>query len=126
MSVARPDRYPRRCVALTARDRGCRFPGGTHTRYVDAHHVRPWADGGETSLANTLLLCDRHHTLVHEGGFRVVVDGARAHFFHPAGIELPEVGAPGTVRPRAYAIGAPSPGWDGQRVDYDAAVASLL
>lgn len=33
--------------ALRLRDRGCRFPGCTHTRHVDAHHVRHWADGGE-------------------------------------------------------------------------------
>jgi len=112
--------------ALAVRDRGCRFPGCTHTRYVDAHHARHWADGGETSLANTLLLCGRHHTLVHEGGFQVVVDGEGAHFFDPAGIELPEVGLPPTVGTIEHEIGAPSPGWDGQRVDYDAAVASLL
>jgi hypothetical protein len=31
---------------LNARDRGCRFPGCTHTRYVDGHHVHHWADGG--------------------------------------------------------------------------------
>jgi hypothetical protein len=34
--------------ALAARDKGCRFPGCTHTRFVDGHHVRHWADGGET------------------------------------------------------------------------------
>ena len=43
--------------ALRARDAGCSFPGSTHTRFVDAHHIRHWADGGETSLANTMLLC---------------------------------------------------------------------
>jgi hypothetical protein len=32
--------------ALNARDRGCRFPGCTHRRYVDGHHVHHWADGG--------------------------------------------------------------------------------
>ena len=112
--------------ALAVRDRGCRFPGCTHTRYVDAHHVRHWVAGGETSLANTLLLCGHHHTLVHEGGFRVVVDGTRTRFLDPAGVELPEIGVPHLVGMRPYEIGTPSPGWDGQRVDYDAAVASLL
>ncbi|MDZ7644987.1 MAG: DUF222 domain-containing protein [Woeseiaceae bacterium] len=55
--------------ALTARDGGCRFPGCTNTRFVDGHHVKHWADGGETSLDNLVLLCRHHHRLVHEGAF---------------------------------------------------------
>jgi len=55
--------------ALFARDRGCTFPGCHHTRFLDAHHVEHWADGGETSLDNLLVLCTAHHKLVHEGGF---------------------------------------------------------
>ena len=42
--------------ALEYRDRGCRFPG-CGLRFTDAHHVRHWADGGETSLGNCALLC---------------------------------------------------------------------
>jgi len=57
--------------AVVARDRACTFPGCHHTRYLDAHHVRHWADGGETNLENLLLLCTAHHTLVHEGGFSI-------------------------------------------------------
>jgi Domain of unknown function (DUF222) len=34
--------------ALNSRDRGCRFPGCTHQRYLDAHHIEHWADGGDT------------------------------------------------------------------------------
>ena len=60
--------------ALEARDRGCRFPGCSHERWLDAHHVVHWADGGETSLDNTLLLCSRHHRLLHEGGFAIRAD----------------------------------------------------
>ncbi len=52
--------------ALNARDRGCRFPGCTHTRYVDAHHVRHWAHGGETRACNLVTLCRFHHRKVHE------------------------------------------------------------
>ena len=55
--------------ALRARDKGCRFPGCTNTRFVDGHHIRHWADGGETSLDNLVMLCRHHHHLVHEGGF---------------------------------------------------------
>ncbi|MFW6039842.1 MAG: hypothetical protein ACOC9N_02060, partial [Gemmatimonadota bacterium] len=56
--------------ALQVRDRGCRFPGCAN-RFTDGHHVVHWGDGGPTSLANTMLLCGFHHTLVHEGGWRV-------------------------------------------------------
>jgi hypothetical protein len=64
--------------ALAARDRGCRFPGCTHARYVDGHHIRHWAQGGETSLSNLLTLCRFHHRQVHEGHVTVQVldDGA--------------------------------------------------
>ena len=55
--------------ALRIRDKGCRFPGCTHDRYVDGHHIRHWADGGETCLTNLVSLCRHHHHLVHEGGF---------------------------------------------------------
>ena len=55
--------------ALRVRDKGCRFPGCTNTRFVDGHHIKHWADGGETSLDNLIMLCRRHHHLVHEGGF---------------------------------------------------------
>ena len=55
--------------ALGIRDGGCRFPGCTNSRFVDGHHIKHWADGGETSLDNLVLLCRHHHHLVHEGGF---------------------------------------------------------
>lgn len=55
--------------ALSARDRGCRFPGCTNRRYVDAHHIHHWAHGGRTELTNLVLLCRHHHRLVHEGGY---------------------------------------------------------
>ena len=55
--------------ALRARDEGCRFPGCTHKYFIDGHHIRHWADGGETGLDNLVQLCRYHHRLVHEGGF---------------------------------------------------------
>jgi hypothetical protein len=61
--------------ALAARDHGCRFPGCTNSRFVDAHHIHHWADGGETKLGNLVMLCRRHHRFVHEYGF--AVEGSR-------------------------------------------------
>ena len=55
--------------ALIARDGGCRFPGCTNHRFCDGHHIEHWCNGGETRLDNLVLLCRRHHRLVHEGGF---------------------------------------------------------
>jgi hypothetical protein len=70
---------------LEARDRGCRFPG-CGLRFTDGHHVKHWADGGPTSLANTVLLCKHHHTLVHEGGWKIDWWGeGRPVFFGPRG-----------------------------------------
>ncbi len=79
--------------ALKARDRGCVFPGCGNTRFVDAHHVEHWSAGGETSLDNLVLLCSRHHRLVHEGGFRIERDYQNRWFFkRPDGRAVPACG----------------------------------
>ena len=76
--------------ALKRRDGGCRFPGCSCHKFVDAHHIEHWADGGETRIDNLVLLCRRHHRLVHEGGFsvRVQADG-NIRFSYPDGRNLP-------------------------------------
>lgn len=51
----------------------CRFPGCTRHRKLHAHHVVYWSAGGSTDLDNLLLLCGRHHTLVHQLGFTLVL-----------------------------------------------------
>ena len=33
--------------------------------------MKHWVDGGETSVENTMLLCSRHHRVLHEGGFSI-------------------------------------------------------
>lgn len=54
-------------LAAWLRDAGCTWPGCTvPAQWCDAHHATPWWRGGSTSLANTALLCGRHHTLAHE------------------------------------------------------------
>lgn len=51
----------------------CRFPGCTRHRRLHAHHVLPWGAGGTTDLDNLVLLCPRHHTVVHAQGFGLVL-----------------------------------------------------
>ena len=72
--------------ALRTRDRGCRFPGCENHRFPDAHHVHHWARGGATTLDNLVLLCRRHHRLVHEGGCHV---DHRMRFYDLWGRPLP-------------------------------------
>ncbi len=128
--------------ALEHRDGGCRFPG-CGSRLCDAHHIEHWADGGETSLANTLLLCRRHHRAVHEEGFTMeLTPGGEALFYRPDGRPLPAAPAmpaipvtagepiPALVARLArqgVAVHAKEtlPTWDGGPVDYAWAIDAL-
>lgn len=85
--------------ALNARDRGCRFPGCTHTRYVDAHHIHHGAHGGETKASNLVSLCRFHHRKVHEGDVKVhVLDDGALRFLQPHGQSFDAV-APNCTQP---------------------------
>ena len=58
--------------ALMIRDHGmCQYPGCHQTRHLKAHHLIPWILGGRTDLENLILLCQWHHTAVHEGGISI-------------------------------------------------------
>ena len=77
--------------ALLARDKCCTYPSCSHEQFLEAHHVMHWADGGETSLDNTRLICNRHHRLLHEGGFTIHKNFAGEWYFRTAeGKVLPE------------------------------------
>jgi hypothetical protein len=56
---------------LKHRDKHCRAPGCTRTRGLHAHHLVHWADGGQTDLDNLILLCSRHHRLLHEHHWQI-------------------------------------------------------
>jgi hypothetical protein len=83
--------------ALNSRDKGCRFPGCSFTRYVDGHHVQHWANGGETKLANLVTLCRFHHRQVHEGNVVVqILDDGAFRFVRPDGRSFDSPAPPAT------------------------------
>ena len=125
--------------ALRRRDQGCRFPGCTAHKYVDAHHVVHWADGGETKLDNLVTLCRHHHRAVHEGGFDVRMDAdGQPVFYDRQGRPIPaapETRFRGNVfvlvtenRRAGVNVSAETcvPDWDGQRMDDDVVVEGLF
>ncbi len=129
-----------RC-ALNARDRGCRFPGCPNTRYVDAHHIRHWAHGGETKPSNLVSLCRFHHRQVHEGRVAIdILDDGALRFRKPSGESFESV-APEHTLPlsswrevvadnerRGLSIDArtATTRWMGDSMDYQIAIDSLL
>ena len=123
--------------ALIARDGGCRFPGCTQHRDVDAHHIKHWANGGETSLENLVLLCRHHHRLLHEGGFRIERrDDNKMLFFTPNGHWVPDappqplpsfdVGTVVTQSGKHVSAETLLPRWSGERMDVGMAVEGLV
>ena len=70
-----------------------RGEGCAHTRYIQAHHVRHWVDGGEADLDSLVSLCPRHHRLFHEGGYTIGTDAeGRWYFRRPDGRAIPALG----------------------------------
>jgi hypothetical protein len=59
------------------RDRGCRFPGCTTTRFVEIHHLLDWARGGATDDDNLVSLCPFHHDAVTRGDVTMTGDPTR-------------------------------------------------
>ncbi|HEY3260670.1 MAG TPA: DUF222 domain-containing protein, partial [Pseudonocardiaceae bacterium] len=70
--------------ALIVRDGGCAFPGCDRPhRWCAGHHIAHWADGGPTNLNNLLLLCGRHHRLVHHSDWECAIVDGRPVFYPP-------------------------------------------
>jgi hypothetical protein len=91
MDVGRTARVvpPHLRKAVEHRDRHCVFAGcHAPTHWCDVHHLLEWINDGQTSLENSALLCERHHTKVHHG-FRVErpSDG-RWRTYRPDGTEI--------------------------------------
>ncbi len=72
-----------------ARDLHCVFPGCDRpATWCDVHHLIPWSQGGATDLDNLVLLCRHHHTLVHEGGWRIEGNPRNLQYYRPDGSQL--------------------------------------
>ncbi|MCP4222971.1 MAG: DUF222 domain-containing protein [Actinomycetia bacterium] len=70
MNRATPDISPGLREAIRIRDQHCQFSGcDRHMNWCDLHHVIPRHRGGPTNHDNLILLCRRHHGLVHDGGW---------------------------------------------------------
>jgi hypothetical protein len=125
--------------ALHKRDTLCSYPGCTHRIFLEGHHIKHWADGGETSLDNAALLCTTHHRYVHE--YRYVVElgpDQRPRFRDPHGRLVTAVPAPAVAAdlgwPRIRAANASlaidaetiACEWDGRPADYGAIVGHLV
>ena len=77
--------------AVEIRDGHCVFAGcDAPPEWCDVHHEVHWAHGGPTSCENSALLCERHHTSCHEGGFRVARDRGTTRWrtYRPDGSEI--------------------------------------
>ncbi|WP_434993527.1 DUF222 domain-containing protein [Arthrobacter sp. Ld5] len=70
--------------ALVARDKGCAFPDCVvPASWCEAHHLTPWSCGGGTSIDNGVLLCSRHHHVIHEDLWSVELRGGIPWFTPP-------------------------------------------
>jgi 5-methylcytosine-specific restriction protein A len=86
------------------RDKHCRAYGcDCPAEYADVHHVIEWLKHGNTDLSNLVLLCRRHHKLIHQPGWtnELLSDGTyvmtdprgRKYMTHPPGTLLGSLAA---------------------------------
>ena len=92
---------------LVARDQGCTFPGCDRPpKHCDAHHVRFWSEGGETSVHNAVLLCRHHHTLIHQSEWEVELHGGVPAFIPPAWLDPDRTPRTNTAHHAAHHVAA--------------------
>lgn len=78
----------RQKIALAARDGGCLWPGCDRSpNWTEAHHINPWADGGNTDLCDGVLLCRHHHMLLHNNHWNIVRRGSEYSLIPPPEID---------------------------------------
>lgn len=94
-------------TALIVRDRGCAFPGcDCPPSWTDAHHIHHWADGGLTVMHNLVLLCRKHHRLMHRTrgfteNYKIVMgQDKRPWFIPPSHLDPRRTPMPANTRQR--------------------------
>ncbi len=86
--VGRCASYPQQ-RALYKRSGGhCQYPGCTATRELEAHHILAVEHGGATDIANMILLCSRHHKLLHDHHIHTRGTGHQPIFEDQTGREI--------------------------------------
>ncbi len=95
----------RQRIGLAVRDGGCRFPGCDRPpSWAEAHHINQWdRDHGRTDLADGILLCRRHHLLVHNNHWQISRDGARYWLTPPREIDAAQARIPMPPQRPAFA-----------------------
>jgi hypothetical protein len=72
-------------LALTARDKGCSFPGCEDPpEWCQRHHVIPWWLHGPTDIDNLTLVCRYHHREFEKTGWRCVMINGMPWWIPPA------------------------------------------
>lgn len=72
--------------AIAERDRGC-AKCGLPPAYCDTHHVVEWQHGGRSDVSNGIMLCVRHHHMIHREKWRIRWRDGLPQFVPPASID---------------------------------------
>jgi hypothetical protein len=90
LNVGRRTRKPSAALRRAVRERDgcrCRFPG-CESRRTDVHHIKYWANGGETKLANLVSLCKAHHRITHDKNIIITATATGFAFYLPGGVPI--------------------------------------
>ncbi|HEX6237771.1 MAG TPA: DUF222 domain-containing protein [Acidimicrobiales bacterium] len=101
-----PNRATRRYLAR--RDQGCTHPLCSQRRWLHAHHILHWREGGMTVPSNLVMVCAYHHRALHLG--EIAIDGdpeagtlrfldRHGRPIEPPGLDPPATGSPGDTGP---------------------------
>ena len=75
-------------VCLAVRDGGCRWPGCDRPpSWCESHHINHYSTGGKTNVADGMLLCRRHHLILHNNGWQITRDRTEYRLWPPPNVD---------------------------------------